>query len=202
MARLNEILVGRFNRLFQKVYGIKGGPPVSTLAPEIMPTHPIFAGVESRYVDSWNRFAVSMQRGPTAAQTNAVRIRNPVGSNVIAALEAIKFSTTTQQIIQLAIATGQADLPTATGVPVAIDGRQTAFAVLSVTASDASPGVVGPCGQFEVNVSVVTDLVIYEDQALVLSPGQSVTINNQTVNTNLFVQYIWRERFLEEGERL
>jgi len=205
MARLNEILVGRFNRVFQKVYGIKGPAPVSTLAPEIMPVHSIFAGIEQRYVDGWNRYAFATLIVATAAQTDAVLFRNPVGSNVIAVLERMSIYSGTAQEIILTMGPQSVDLPTTTFSGFPVDGRQTANskAVLTPSISVASPaGLTFTYDRFLLQASVERELWLNSHQEICLTPGQAIQLTEQTVNTSLKITALWRERFLEEGERL
>jgi hypothetical protein len=204
MARLNEILVGRFNRGLQKLFGIKGQPPVATLAPEIMPVHAIANGIENRYTEGWQRFAFAAQRGPTAAQTNAVRLRNPAGSNVIAILELLIMGTTNTTELNLSMnPLGVVDLTTPQG-GISLDNRQTTGSTIIASFSDASPAIgssiirspngIATGGQ----ISVISN----ENQEIIISPGFALTVANITVNTTLYASFFWRERFLEEGERL
>src|SRR5258708_10109219 len=113
MAKFNEILVGRVNRGLQKLFGIKGGPPVPTLASEVMPVHPLFSGRENRYLEGWNTFALTRGQVAVAGITPVVRLRNPVGSNIIAIFErllVLNFNTTSAPILRSG--TTNTDLPT------------------------------------------------------------------------------------------
>jgi len=91
MAIFNEILVGRYNRALQKIFGIKGSPPVRQVAGEITPAISMFYGVEHRITESWNRYAIGVAAGPVAAQVCNFRYRNPRGSGVLAVLEKVIF---------------------------------------------------------------------------------------------------------------
>jgi hypothetical protein len=204
MARLNEILVGRFNRGLQKLFGIKGEAPVATLAPEIMPVHAIMNGIENRYLEAWQRFSYVAQRGPTAAQTNAIRLRNPAGSNVIAVIELLLIGTTNATEVNVSMnAAGVVDLTSPTG-GTSLDNRQSSGSTVIGSFSDASPalgaGVIrSPNGAATGGqLSVIND----ENQEIIISPGFAITVANITVNTTLYASFFWRERFLEEGERL
>src|SRR5713101_1139552 len=110
MARLNEILVGRFNRLFQKVYGIKGPPPVATLAPEIMPVHPIANGVETRWLEMWQRWGFSVTITGAAANNATVQIRNPAASNIIAVVEKLTVLSASAQELDVSMQFNRPDL--------------------------------------------------------------------------------------------
>jgi len=207
MARLNEILVGRFNRVFQKVYGIKGPPPVSTLAPEIMPVHPIAGGVELRWPDGWTRWSFSLVITQTAGQGEAIQIRNPAGSNVIGVVEKITITNATNgTAITICIPQGAGDLANITSV-APMDGRQGApavvrsvlipsFALTTTAVASAMEIVASP-------LSVFTQVIVRADQEIPVPPNTAVLITTGA-NLNLAVTFTiqWRERFLEEGERL
>src|SRR5260370_39141970 len=86
MAIFNEILEGRFNRGLQKLFAIKGGPPVRQLGGEIMPVHPLRSGVENLWLEGWNRFVAFTDLTSCVGQIVGVRMRNPIGSHVCAVL--------------------------------------------------------------------------------------------------------------------
>src|SRR5216117_1814690 len=92
MATYNEILVGRFNRFLQKYLSMKGDAPAVQLAADWQPTIEFDAGVELRYLQSWNRYAVLQATVAQAANTSGVRLRNPSTSNVIAVIEQLAVS--------------------------------------------------------------------------------------------------------------
>src|SRR5260370_39848254 len=90
MAIFNEILEGRFNRGLQKLFAIKGGPPVRQLGSEIMPVLPVFNGVENRFLEAWNVYGLTTTQGAGGAGVpTSVRLRNPVGLNTIEVITAI-----------------------------------------------------------------------------------------------------------------
>src|SRR5258708_23493143 len=90
MARFNEILVGRVNRSLQKLFAMKGGPPAPQLASEITVNHQLQSAAENRYLEGWNRYAVAIGIAAGGVGNRAgVRIRNPVGSTIIAVIEKI-----------------------------------------------------------------------------------------------------------------
>ena len=92
MARFNEILAGRFNRALQKFLSMKGGPPAAQLASEIGAMF-VFnrMGADFRYLESWNRYGVTFTIGGVALNQGTFRLRNPLGSNVIAVVEKLNF---------------------------------------------------------------------------------------------------------------
>ena len=91
MAVYNEILVGRFNRALQKVFGMKGGPPSRQLGSEIMPVVMFPWGVEMRYLEGWAMHSWETVIAASPANTNGAQLRNPVGSGLIAVFKKITF---------------------------------------------------------------------------------------------------------------
>src|SRR5260370_7764711 len=78
MARYNEILTGRYNRLLQKLLQMKGGPPAPQLASEISPQLSIpDLGVESRFHLGWNSFAFPINTPPGASTPPPPHFRKP-----------------------------------------------------------------------------------------------------------------------------
>ena len=72
MARFNEILVGRYNRLIQKLFGMKGDAALFQFSTEMMAVLPMFMGNENRYLESWTLFGLSLQQAAVAANTSAI----------------------------------------------------------------------------------------------------------------------------------
>ncbi|SRR6266851_890438 len=203
MARLNEILVGRFNKGLQRVFGIKGGPPVATLAPEVMPTVTIASGVETRYLEAWNRYSMSVLLTGGAAANAGIQLRNPPGSGLIAVVEQISFTVTIATEVIITTAAQIGDLTTAQ-TPVSLDGRNTASSALVVTSSVATPGTLAS-QTLRLNIgSVNTPYWLIQDQnhELPITPGITFRLTQTTNVDTIDVNFMWRERYLEESERL
>jgi hypothetical protein len=204
MAIFNEILSGRFNRSLQKIFGIKGPPPVRQLGGEVMPVHMLGTGVESRYLEGWNRFAAAQSDAALAANTDAVRLRNPSGSNVIAVIEKILVDSNTSQLFTLSL--GPAAVALAGGAQVLtnarLDARTNINPTLEISGANNSPaGISSQKLVFLVVANASIDLIFFEDQEITLLPGDGVQLTTSVVNTTLDVSFIWRERLLEESER-
>ncbi len=208
MAVLNEILVGRFNRGLQKLYGVKGIVPVKALAPEIMPVHSVFSGQETRFLDGWTRFSNSIHLAQQAAATVGLRMRNPTSSNIVAIVESIVIGSAfamTWREDQLPATLG--DLTT--GNPsVSLDTRQNSTPVQQLspmcvlTSSIASPATSLQLFFASVNALTFNQVIFTSNQEQVLLPGFSLQWSTTVVNQDLNVNIQWRERFLEEPERL
>lgn len=208
MARFNEILVGRYNRALQKLFGIKGDAPVPILASEIMPSWSLFAGIENRYLESWYRYGCGIDIPAGAAGKNGqVRLRNPTGSNVIAVVEKVTMNPTA--VLTMAVQIGQPSTDLGTlqaGSMKQLDGRQTNAASNLILSSDNTITGAGQIGgdiwASQVASGVLgADLIMEENQEIPITPGWCMAIVAKTAATEIQVSIWWRERFLEESER-
>jgi len=206
MAQYNEILAGRFNRAMQKHFAMKGPASVNELSSIIQPNYNFAGGNENRYLEAWDRFARGIQVGPVAAQNNGIRIRNPVGSGVIAVVESIFLSELTA-VLQLVSLLGQfataqtlVDLAAVVNTYYVPDsrGRQGASCILSD--QNNSPGLPAPIFNVVLAASTNLELIDTIDDQLVLLPGSAIEVTSNTVNHQLNCTFAWRERALEESE--
>jgi len=203
MARYNEILVGRYNRFLQKLLQMKGGPPAAQLSGDIQTALNLFSGVENRYLEGWKRFAYPLSLGAMVAADNSLRLRNPVGSNVIAVIEKITPFDTQAGVIDYGPYTTDYATVDATLV-VNLDGRQGTTAGATLIGSRAQPGVQGVgqfLFQFRVLATSTFDLLGTENVEVPVLPGQGIQWRSVSQNTANGINFVWRERFLEESER-
>jgi hypothetical protein len=205
MARYNEILVGRYNRFVQKLFGMKGDANVPQLAGDIAIAMTLFNGVENRYLEGWDRFASSAAQAGVAATFSEVEIRNPAGSNVIAVFEKITYgniSGFTDSALLLhgpSVATDLATVFTATNPRIDPRGRPNTTLIQSRGNPAAIQGNTifqCPVANFTTYDFIGTDIVEIQ-----LLPGDALFISSNTVNQSMVASYLWRERFLEESER-
>lgn len=206
MARFNEILVGRYNRLVQKLFSMKGPASLVTLSDEMMPVFPLFHGAENRYLEGWNRFASAQNIAASAANTSCLRLRNPTGSNLLVCVEkvsvAFSLADTTNALFR---GTATTDLGTV-GSVLRMDsrGNPNSSAILSVqnNAATAPPltGGLAMWGTFAA-ANTLQEIIYQEDQELPLLPGDAIQMQAGNVNEGLLVSIWWRERFLEDSER-
>jgi hypothetical protein len=207
MAIYNEILVGRYARMLQKLFGIKGTVPTKQLAGEVAPAFPLFNGVENRYLESWDRFGASAAQTASVGNNSGFRLRNPVGSNVIAVIEQLRFEVDTANS-PISIETGPA---VAAGdgatvyTPRGLDPRGRTLTTMIVTSGNGlltlGGGNIAAIGFGEGQAGVHLDLIQDENQEIPILPGQALNILTAGTNLLLRVSCLWRERFLEESER-
>jgi len=205
MAVYNELMVGRYVRLLQKIFSMKGRQPAPlTVAGEIMPVLPIFYGRESRYLEQWESFIANTALVGAAAVTTSIRYRNPVGSNVVIVFEKLQFIENvadTGLVINMgALSTDLTTLFALTSNRM--DGRGRPQPTMIASGQTAAPG--NPGGR-AVNISMPivntpADLIIADIQEICLLPGDCIQFNTGALNTTLNVNAMWRERILEESE--
>lgn len=205
MAIYNEILAGRYPRMWQKLFGMKGSAPTRQLGGEIMPVIQHFNGAENRFLELWNLFASATSQAAVAASFSTFQWRNPVGSNVVAVFEKITTSGATADAggPNLSIGFNPADLTT----PLAATQRDGRVSLLSsLIGSRQALGAVTPlAGSIwtpgPTNANFYFEAIAYEDQQIVLPPGFALRLLNQTANALNQASFFWRERHLEESER-
>jgi hypothetical protein len=207
MAGYNEILVGRFNRFFQRHFGIKGPASVAQLSSDVQPVFSIFNGAENRHLEGWQRYASNNDILGVAAQTNAVRLRNPNGSGVLAVIESLVIGVSPNaaafdRIQQSHRGNGtNSDLSSATNAfPYDRRGDKFSTCLFSFDNAGNQQGL-GPDFIIPLLANTPYQHITHEDQEIVLSPGEWKQWFNLTAQTRLTVSLVWRERPIEEGEQ-
>ncbi len=204
MARFNEILVGRYNRLVQKLFSMKGPASLVTLSDEMMSVLPLFYGAENRYLEGWDRFGFNVSIAGTVGNNSGCRVRNPAGSNVVAVFEKITVVPLTaadQPLLQIIGGTA-ADLGTlVASANSRIDprGRSQFTVAFSKASPAANPGVF--VDQLGLGLGLGGEYIPTDVAELPLLPGDAYQISTNVLNNGIQCSFRWRERFLEESER-
>jgi len=208
MALYNEILAGRYNKFLTKLFSMKGGAPSPQLASEISVSLNLFTGIENRFLETWGLFAANLPVGPTAGVVNNVMLRNPPGSGVIGVVEGIIMIGGAAASVRVDVQYGQPTVNIGgTFAARARDGRiNTSVLGGSTLIPSFGTSAFTQIGTTILSFQIPTgNMAIFptgnENQELVLSPGDGIDIQDQTVNNALIVSLLWRERSLEESER-
>lgn len=208
MARYNEILVGRFARGVQKLFGIKGEVPIGSLAGELVVSHNLQSGRENRYIEGWNSFffRTAIAAGG-AGNVNGIQLRNPAGSNVIAVIEKISYTCGAGVTGSLLLSGGanSTDLNTAfANTNARMDPRGNPQPTI-IMSSQNNTAAIAPlnAGLWAGNLaqSQQVDIIVTDIQEVALLPGDCLRLVNNVLNASFDASWIWRERFLEEAER-
>lgn len=194
------VYVYRLSQWIEKRFNAKGGNVITDIDPAGRLVIPWQVGVEERYLQGWNRFAVVTSQAAVAANFSRIRIRNPGGSNVIVVLEQIAANVGTQDTVLVTWGPVAADLTTLTNVAASrMDprGNPQPSAIVS-----AQAGASGGNPNLERNVvsSSTVDFINNPDQEIPILPGQTVDLQAVTANNAMTVTFMWRERALELSE--
>lgn len=212
MAIYNEILAGRFNRSLQKIFAIKGSPPVRQIGGEIVPVHLLRSGVEHDYLEGWNRYASVLSVVGAAGNSATIRLTNDIGTNVIAVIEKLLVWATIATIAPINFTNFQTlvsgHVPVLTG---AVGGNALDFRIspnsnqfgstLQMSSSANTNGAGSALAQMNLAANVEQDFILFEDQELTMGPQSLLQIASNTAANTLAMSVIWRERLLEESER-
>jgi len=203
MAIFNEILAGRYNRLMQKLFSMKGNPPAPQLASELQMQLSMFYGNENRFLEDWNLYAMRFLVGLVAAQFGAVRLRNPASSGFVAVVTKIVVENTVSHEFLLQGGAFTADLVAiATMLNQAMDLRSKPqpgliASTTTLAALPTAPLFMGGA----VLAGGTTDLITTSAQEIPILPGGGLTIIDSTANQNFSTSFWWRERGLEDSEK-
>jgi hypothetical protein len=205
MARFNEILVGRFSKGLTKLFSIKGPAPAPQAASEIAPTIELEqVSVENRFLISVDSFAFFLTQPAVVGVISTIKLRNPVGSNVVAVFEKINVATSVTDTITLQTGSDQTDGGTVVALVAGqnLDSRsgRTSSLLLSRSGAASPPSQVG-IEQCNILSNTTYDFINYKNQEITLLPGRIIQVVETTVNNTLVTSWKWRERLLEESER-
>jgi hypothetical protein len=201
MAVYNELQVGRYVRLFQKFFGIKGRQPAPlTFSGEVGAVLSLFHGIENRYLEGWDRYGAAAFQAGVAAQNAAIKIRNPVGSNTMAVLEkCAALEATAADTPSLQIGPSSADYATAVVVgQMSKRGRPSSTCIVS--SSGTGVAGVAAIGRCAMATNTTYDFIGTDIQEIELAPGVQIQIFSNTVNQQIGAAFMWRERAMEESE--
>ena len=208
MAIYNEILSPRFANLIKKIFSLKGGQGTRQVSGELIPVLPFLVGAEVRFLENWNRFGFSAAQAAAAGFLSQFRFRNPKNNNIVAVLEKITAiagppgPSAVQDTVRVGFGAFTTDYANLIATQTRLDARGAQNASLIVS-SQATVGtftdnlisvVQSPAGQG-------IDVILTDIQEIPLLPGDALDISLFTVNVQLQVSAIWRERLLEESER-
>jgi hypothetical protein len=209
MAKYNELQVGRFNRLAQKLLSLKGPASLDQLDNNLKLVLPLFWGAEGRYLEAWDLFGQDgTVAAPGAGNGATLTLRNPTGSNVIAVVYRIDvWETTVSNAIVTLFRPGTAganagDENSAIST-IGWDGRGRSASTLILSNNTAAPVTrTGGVQVVQQRVSGGSLLNLFRTgDELPLSPGSLITLSAGTANEGMNWVLWWRERFLEDSER-
>jgi hypothetical protein len=210
MAVFNEILVGRFARGAQKLFGIKGNVPTPTLSADIVVNHQLHSGAERMWLEGWDLFTGNAGMTAFAAQQSSMEVRNPTGSGVIVVLTRAQIcdaSGTTTATLFLNRGTAVDQSTVSPGLNIDQRSRRGSSAVFSNSAAGASTnpgGTQSALARWNATTSAgatATGELLRANDELPLLPGDAFWFVAITVNIGWNGVMWWRERPLEDSEK-
>lgn len=197
-----SVYIYRLSQWIEKRFNAKGGNVITDIDQIARAIVPWQVGVEERYLQSWNRYAVVVNQAAVAANNSRARIRNPVGSNVIIVIEKIDYFNFTGADSALvtwgAVTTDLTSLVTVTFTRMDPRGNPQPTAIVSQAAQAAGGQAFLQGGASGTNVNF--SFIQNPDQQITVLPGQAVDVQASTVNTSMVISFMWRERALELSE--
>jgi hypothetical protein len=211
MGIYNEILVGRYGRGLQKLFAIKGSPPVRQIGGELTPVFDCEELTpEQRSLFSQFKYGLTVIFSPTAGNPGAVRLRNPPGSNVVAIFEKVQVSPQGGALSTFFLETQTTTVDLATpitlGSNVGFDTRtgiqgNSKPPLLLLSTQSTPPALSLIRVEVSLNVGTWYDFLAGAHQEIPLFPGDAIQLRTSQVSQPIDPTFWWRERFLEESER-
>ena len=206
MALFNEIQVGRYSALLQRLFAIKGAAPSPQLSSEIMPTFPLEVDrPEWKYLANERLCWGVGAQAAVAGERSHVQLVNPTQSSALMVIERLLIAPTGGTTVRI----GHMDSPmSGGGVAQAASGfRDSRLARGSQvssgqvwTGSDAAVLVTSQL--HNVGFTGTPNPGFVMEHSIVLTPGTGLGLACFTVNIPLSVNFAWRERKLEPDELL
>lgn len=206
MAGTNEIQVGRFNAVLQKVLAIKEGAPAPTLAPEITPAIILENDRPEWYYPGGVRLAGGGTRvGPVIGELPQLQLFNPAGSGILVVVTKVIVSSATA-ITATEFWTGwsRSALPSSSGNKGPRDSRYSStVSLVPATAELRLTTAVGPPSLFVIlgnHLLPPNPAPITLQPNVVLDPDSGYTLYSSLSGADFSVSFEWYERALEPEE--
>lgn len=198
-----SVYIYKLSQWLEKKFNAKGGSVITDLEQGARCVLPLNIGNEDRYTQGWNRFSIFLNISGVSAQFGRVRMRQPVGSNVIAIIERLYCWTLTaaadQPILTYGAATTDlANIPSLTFT--AFDPRGNPQPTSIVSFNQQASGGSSRIQLAYTGANIVVEYVLNANNEITLLPGNVVDVQSNVANQQLSVGLIWRERALEPSE--
>lgn len=198
---MSEIQQTRYDHLLRRVAGLIGpGSKVGDAITELLPT----IDVENVPGELLALMGTRVALGHTtetgvAAVNQRSQLFNPEGSSTIITLTTLFVETANVQRIQFGLV--DTALTTLSNVRAFRDSRLPLGPVTVGQIRTDTDAAIEPVGSFGFVAAVNESIAISDPNGVaVLSPGFGLQVTTATVNTNLIVGYLWRERPAEQSE--
>lgn len=194
-----EVQQTRWDRIVRRVTGSVGaGSRVAETVAELIPVLdiervPLELLLLGGTQPSWGQTLV----GPVALEFPFTQVLNPGGSGNILTVTSVVLFSDTAQLLYVAIT----DTPLATADSQAVRDSRRGTAGQPIGQCRVDTSVVLPVFAARFRVPANTTIIWKDSDGLaVLSPGFALQIAGSTLNTELAITWLWRERPAEESE--
>ena len=196
-----DLQQARYDQLIRRVgalYG--GGSKVTEVLAELFPVIEVENTTpELLALSGWRVAWQQIQTNGVMAETSAVQLVNPVGSNILVAVTQIIFAmyTQPQDFIQMEVTD-----TLFSSAPIRGLFRDARFGGNRATAADLRRFTNMPTGAgIRTQIFLDVENTIRDDNGLVvLTPGTAFQVGTTGNNIDLSVNFFWRERIAQESE--
>jgi len=203
---MSKIETGRWSEQLRRMFGMAGISSVSAdLSPEISPVVVLEEPTNDwLFLKSVRQVFVAQTVAAAIGFTSKFRIRNPVGSGVLAVMRTITMTspTTTDLRVNINEQTVDFSVSEPTTVP---DSRWNALGsaapTSSLVASSANDQATPPAGDPLLEVLTLGNTPVVLAEAFPMLPGTTIDFGHPSVNISLRVWCSWIERTLPALER-
>jgi len=196
----NEIQQTRYDRMVRRVAGIIGpGSKVAEVITELFPFIDVEKPPAELYLLGGTVLGMGAHRFTGAAgQVPKVQLFNPLDSGLIVTVTDVYFSV--NAVTQIRLARETVPLTAGNALELARDTRQ----ILTnrpgaQMRSESAVAFIGANMIFRPQANVTTH-IRSDNDVMVLSPGNGITISTELFAAQIIVTYLWRERPAEPSE--
>lgn len=199
---VNEIMAGRYNAVLHKLLQIGSGAPAPILAPEVIAAIVLEADRPEWLFLGGMQAGMGMGYAPAqVAARSILTLENPSGSGALVTIEKMwGFVATGEYMLMDRCTTADTVGYTPLAVTRVLDGRladQPTVAIMQRTAAALPTGtfarlIDGGDGTYS--------FFKLDNPLIVLAPGTAIRVAGSADNSPIYVNFLWRERVLEQSE--
>lgn len=200
---MSKIEIGKWSNLLRRMLAMSGVVDVAgELAPEISPTFVLESErPEWEFLKGAKLMSSQISVTKVVGQQSTGRLRNPVGSQILAVITKINWAiltgaANTAGVVLINRVQTIADLANI----VASVCRDTRYPALNTSGLIVSQDNVGSAGDFFYNATSLDNTTHLMDLPFVLTPGFAIDVNAETAEVELRANIHWIERRLGELE--
>lgn len=198
MALYNEIQVGRYNGILHKLLGMKEGAPSPQLSGDVVPALILESErAEWAYLAGTKLMVGHASLAASVGNVGNVQCWVPSGSNVVVTIDRIYFGCVTSKEFYISWSTVAL---TTQSVAASRDSRN-GIGVIIGAAHVRYQFAAAPLGTGSImKFNAGSGFVAMMDVPFVITPGFGIIVSNTVQNSEMSVNFAYRERTLEPSE--